>query len=229
MKQVFVAGSGSGIGESLLRKLDSREDVFVNGISRRGEFFSGDNKIEKGKNYRCDLKSEKEIDLFVDFYLGKIKILDALYLCAGDGLFKPISGISGSDWDDHFLLNVKSNFLLLKAFYPVLKNSEAPFVCFISSTAAKKGFPDSSAYCASKHAVTGLAKALREEWKPDRIRVFTIFLGAVSTDIWNDRPEFDRKDMIEVGALSQYLESFLFLDKSINIEESYLLPLKGVL
>ena len=229
MKHVLVAGAGSGIGRSLLEKLNSNTEIFANGISRRGDAFSAKQKIERGLNYFCDLKFEKSIDSFSEFYQSGVERLDALYICAGDGLFKPISEISSSEWDDHFLLNVKANFLLLKNLSPILKKTDRPFVCFLSSTAARQGFRDSTAYCASKHAVIGFARALREEWKPDKIRIFTVFLGAVNTGIWDKRPEFDKNDMIDTEKLSLYLEGFLFLDKSINIDESYLLPLRGVL
>ncbi len=227
-KQVLVVGAGSGIGKALLAGIKQDPESEVYGISRRGIALS--DQIKPGLNYQCDLMNETDIISFFAFYETSLRTLDALYLCHGDGLFGEISSFAKDSLEKHFFLNVTSSFLILKKFYPLLKSSTSnPFVCFLSSTAGKIGFPESTAYCASKHAVAGLAKSLREEWKKDKIRVFTVYPGAISTAIWDERKEFDSKDMISPEDFAFYLKSFLFLPATINLEESYVLPMKGIL
>lgn len=227
-KQILVVGAGSGIGKSLLASLKENSGYDVYGISRRGIHLS--DQINSGSNYKCDLTDEGNIVSFFNFYKKSIGTLDAIYLCQGDGLFGEISSLTKDSIEEHFSLNVTSSFLILQKFYPLLKSSTLnPFVCFLSSTAGKIGFPESTAYCASKHAVAGLAKSLREEWKKDKIRIFTIYPGAISTEIWNGREGFETKDMISPEEFALYLKSFLDLPASINLEESYVLPMKGIL
>lgn len=227
-KQVLVVGAGSGIGKSLFASLKENSDCDVYGISRRGIAIS--DQIKSGENYKCDLTKEMDIISFFEFYKASSKTLDAIYLCQGDGLFGEISSLTKDSIEKHFSLNIISSFLILQKFYPLLKSSTLnPFVCFLSSTAGKVGFPESTAYCASKHAVAGLAKSLREEWKKERIRIFTVYPGAISTEIWNGREGFDTRDMISPEEFALYLKSFLDLPASINLEESYVLPMKGIL
>jgi NAD(P)-dependent dehydrogenase (short-subunit alcohol dehydrogenase family) len=227
-KQVLVVGAGSGIGKSLLATLKENSDCDMYGISRRGIQLS--DQMIPGSNYKCDLTDEGNIISFFNFYKKQIRTLDAIYLCQGDGLFGEISSLTKDSIEKHFSLNVTSSFLILQKFYPLLKSSTSnPFVCFLSSTAGKIGFPESTAYCASKHAVAGLAKSIREEWKKDKIRIFTVYPGAISTEIWNGREGFDTKDMISPEEFALYLKSLLELPASINLEESYVLPMKGIL
>ncbi len=226
MKDCLIAGSRSGIGKALLLNVvHSKKDWNVFGLSRSGIEFS--ESLISGNNYRCDLTIESDIQKWIDSFSKKEEKIHSVYITIGDGLFKPISEISSDEWDSHFAKNLKSAFLLSKSIFPFL--AEGAFVCFLSSTAGKMGFPNSSAYCASKHAIAGFAKALREEWKPNRIRVFTVYPGAVYTDIWKDRPEFSPEDMMDLDEFSKVLTSFLDIHPSINLEETYLLPHKGIL
>lgn len=229
-KQVLIAGAGSGIGAALFQKFASSSEFETFGISRRGQDFEKSAVLKPGFNYKCDLTQETDIENFVSAYSASYKSLDIIYLCHGSGAFFSLSDLDSTTWDTHFSLNVRSNFLIMKNFYPFLKQSEShPYVCFLSSTAGYQGFPDSSAYCASKHAVAGMARALREEWKPDRIRVLLIYPGAVSTSIWDSRPEFNRADMISADEFSEYLLNLAFIPGSINLDEIKVLPKKGIL
>jgi NAD(P)-dependent dehydrogenase (short-subunit alcohol dehydrogenase family) len=226
MKNCLIAGGGSGIGRAILSDVvRSKKDWSVFGLSRRGVEYS--EILVSGNNYRCDLTVESDIQNWIRVFSHREEKIHSVYVTIGDGLFKPISEISSEEWDFHFTKNLKSAFLLSKYIFPFL--AEGAFVCFLSSTAGKMGFPNSSAYCASKHAIAGFAKALREEWKPNRIRVFTVYPGAVYTEIWKERPEFSKEDMMDLEEFSRVLTSFLDIHNSINLEETYLLPHKGIL
>lgn len=225
MKNIWVAGSGSGIGEQLLKTLSNKKDTLVFGSSRRG-LPLGDNFVS-GTNYKLDLRKEQEIVPFLKAIKDKLNTLDAVYITLGDGLFSPIESIPQEDWDKHFELNVKAPFLILKNLKNLLNSNS--FVCLLSSTAARMGFPESTAYCASKHAILGLARSIREEWKPDGIRVFNVSPGAIDTPIWEGREGFNREDMIPVQDFAELLASYIDLPSSLNLEDVYVLPKKGIL
>jgi short-subunit dehydrogenase len=228
-KKVLVVGAGSGIGKSLLNEINKDSSIEGIGISRRGNFFSNTDSLKYGENYFCDLYKEETILKFTQYLKNQIQTLDSVYLCQGDGYFGNLESIDSRKLMEHFQLNVFSNFILLRELFPILKNTQNPFVCILSSTAGKIGFTESTAYCASKHSIAGFAKALREEWKEFLIRVFLVSPGAISTDIWKNREGFATKDMISPEEFAIYLKSFIYLPKSINLEDSYVLPLKGIL
>lgn len=230
MKKVLVVGAGSGIGKAVFDNLKKRKDILPVGISRRGIKFLQNKTFAFKKNYQCDLLNKEDIKKFVEYYSATHSDIDIIYLCQGDGLFNKISDISLKDFEQHLYLNLTSNFILMQEFFSALKKSKKnPMVCFLSSTAGKIGFPESTAYCSSKHAVAGFAKSLREEWKTEKIRVFTVYPGAISTEIWEGRKGFSKDDMISPNDFARFMISLADLPASIVIDESYVLPMKGIL
>lgn len=224
MKKIWIAGAGSGIGKVLLEEFANDRNVFCIGVSRSGKNWTSN--LEHGVNYKLDLRTETQIIQFLETYFEP-QSLDAVYITLGDGLFKPLEEISLAEWSDHLHVNLTAPFLILKHIRKFIK--PRGFVCLLGSTASKQGFPSSSAYCASKHGLLGLVRAVREEWKPHQIRVFCVTVGAVYTPIWESRPEFKKEDMISKEDFAKFLASFLYLPEGINLEEVYVLPLKGIL
>ncbi len=221
LKTVVIAGSGSGIGKAILEELQSK-NLRAIGLSRRGVLH--DKVALHGKNYKCDLRDALDVHKTIE-WIGKI---DALFITLGDGLFKPLEETSLEEWESHLKLNLTAPFLLLKNAYSQLKKADSPLIVVLSSTAGKVGFPESSAYCTTKHGIAGLAKSIREEWKP-KIRVVTVYPGAIYTPIWEGREGFKKEDMIPLKDFALQMIALLDSPSTLNIEEMYILPPKGIL
>lgn len=106
--------------------------------------------------------------------------LDALI--ANAGMAKPgaLKDLSLEDWDDMFSVNLRSAWLLAKASYPHLRESEGA-ACFTSSMSGQLPHAGSGAYSPSKAALTLLAQTLALEWAPDGIRVNVVSPGMTRT------------------------------------------------
>lgn len=234
-KLIFVFGAGTGIGQSIFESLKNHGDknVSVFGFSRRGSFYEG--KLLENENHRFDLTNTEHFSIFeTSFYHllaeeTKDTIELILYFAQGDGLFKPLENITKPELLGHFDLNLFSSMSILKIMTPAIKKMNQSTVVFLSSTASKIGFSNSSGYCASKHAVSGLAKALREEWKQYNVKVVNAYLGAIATSIWDSRTEFEKNDMISVSDAGEFLANISYLPQSLYLDEVYITPKKGVL
>lgn len=224
-KKILVVGAGSGIGKALLEKLHSISGYESIGISRRGIPLKG--SIESGKNYLCDLQDPSQINVFCKQLLERWTTIDAVYFASGDGLFLRIEDLDWEDLQKHLALNLSAPILLTSRLLPALGKSA--LLCYISSTAGRQGFPESSPYCASKHGLAGFAKAIREEVKDRGIRVTTVYAGAIDTPIWDGREGFQREDMIPVTDVAILLASLFSQPESLNQDEILLLPPKGIL
>lgn len=221
LKTVVVAGAGSGIGAGILEQLQNK-NLRAIGLSRRGVIH--DDIPVHGKNYKCDLCVAEDVKTTIE-WIGKI---DVLYITLGDGLFKSIHDTSLDEWEAHIRLNLTAPFLILRNAYFQLKKAKFPLVVMLSSTAGKVGFSESSAYCTTKHGIAGLAKSIREEWKGE-IRVTTVYPGAVYTSIWEGREGFNKEDMIPSKDFALQMTALLESPPSLNIEDMYILPPKGIL
>lgn len=88
---------------------------------------------------------------------------------------------SESSWDKIFDVNVKSSFLLAKEAAPLLRQSKAGRIIFISSIAAFQPLSLLGAYSVSKTALLGLTKAAALQLAPDGITVNCVAPGIIRT------------------------------------------------
>ncbi|XDD56060.1 SDR family oxidoreductase [Leptospira sp. WS4.C2] len=240
---VYIFGIGSGIGQGLHRRFLEDNSVSLFGFSRKGEYTLDSFPGKNMGTFVFDAKNGNDLQTFQTLIASQygfqpnslspassLKNVDLLvYFAFGDGVFGPVAELNEADLKSHFDLNVHSLILLSKAFAPLLSSFRSSTFVFLGSTAGKQGFPESVAYCASKHAVLGIARALREEWKPLGTKVVHVSLGAVATEIWDTRPQFDKNDMVSITDISEYLWSISHLPKSIFVDDLSITPKKGIL
>ena len=83
-------------------------------------------------------------------------------------------------------INLKGAFLFSKAVLPFMIKNRDGVIINVSSGAGKTGFPDISAYCASKFSMIGLAESLAWEVGNYNIKVMAICPGEVDTKMQHD-------------------------------------------
>jgi NAD(P)-dependent dehydrogenase (short-subunit alcohol dehydrogenase family) len=89
-----------------------------------------------------------------------------------------------ADWDALFEVNVRGTFLACRAFGDAaLSRGAGGSIVNLSSQMGTVGYPGRAAYCATKHAVEGLTKALGVEWAAARIRVNAVAPTFVRTPL----------------------------------------------
>jgi 2-keto-3-deoxy-L-fuconate dehydrogenase len=129
--------------------------------------------------------------------------VDVLFNCAGFVHHGTILECSPKDWDFSFNLNVKSMYLVTRAFLPGMLQKGGGSIINMSSIASSvKGLPNRFVYGATKAAVVGLTKAIAADFVKQGIRCNCIGPGTVDTPSLQGRinafadPEKARKDFI---------------------------------
>jgi len=107
--------------------------------------------------------------------------LDGLVLNVGIGLGGGLQGTTPEEWDLVFAVNVRSNFLAMKAAFPLMPEGAA--VVLISSLAGLQPGSRIPAYDASKAAQFGLARHAAAEGARHGIRVNTVAPGLIDTPL----------------------------------------------
>jgi len=104
------------------------------------------------------------------------------------------------DWDALFDVNVRAAFLTCRAVgASLLRRASGGSIVTLSSQMGSVGYPGRVAYCATKHAVEGMTKALAVEWARDGIRVNAVaptFVETPMTEAWLRDPAF-RDEILE--------------------------------
>lgn len=86
------------------------------------------------------------------------------------------------DWDTMIDTNVKGLMYVSKAVLPLMITHKKGHIINIGSTAGKEVYKDGNGYCASKHAVDAISKAMRIDLLPHQIKVTAIHPGAAETE-----------------------------------------------
>jgi NAD(P)-dependent dehydrogenase (short-subunit alcohol dehydrogenase family) len=113
--------------------------------------------------------------------LARLGAPDILVNNAGIVARASIETLPEETWDDVLATNLKSMFLVVQAFLPALRGRGRGRIINMASIAGRRGTPLLAAYCAAKHGVVGLTRALAEELRPDGIAVNAICPGSVDT------------------------------------------------
>ncbi len=95
-------------------------------------------------------------------------------------LRKPTLAISDAEWRRVVAVNLDGTFYVTRAFLPDLTRGGGR-VINISSIAGREGTAQLAAYCAAKHGVVGLTRALAEELRAAKVSVNAICPGSVDT------------------------------------------------
>merc|ERR1711920_251912 len=98
-----------------------------------------------------------------------------------------IEDITVESFDEQFATNVRGVFLFIRQVLPGMKKRKRGQIVVTSSVAGLIAIPNASVYVASKWAVEGLVRSVREEVKGTGVKVGTINPGAVATPWWEEQ------------------------------------------
>ncbi len=156
-----------------------------------------------------DLEDEASICGLVEWIETEPGRLDILVNNAGLTHSAPLTETSTADWDRLMRVNARGPFILCRQALGLLQRAPRGVIVNIASVVAIKGYPNQSAYTASKHALRGISMALAEELRGTTVRVHVICPGGVNTDmVGRVRPDIPRDalmDPLEIAEIVGYL------------------------
>lgn len=177
-KTVVVTGASRGIGRAIAATL-ADEGWLVRGLARGDGDFDGLAGHPRVTCARVDVAAEDQVrDFFAGLRAEGAKV-DALVNNAGLQGGAPIGRQGLADWQRFFSVNVTGAWLMAKHALPLMPAGAA--IVNVGSVASVAGFAERAAYCASKHALVGLTKALAAELAPAGVRVNILCLGSFDT------------------------------------------------
>jgi len=186
MRTALITGATAGFGKAIAESL-AKEGYRLILTGRRADRLDGLQKelsaLTEVFTMPFDVRNEGEVNDAFEALPHEWKNIDILINNAGLAMGKAhLEGGLTEDWDQMLDTNVKGLLYVTKAVLPLLKRSKNAHIINIGSIAGTEVYPGGNVYCASKHAVNALSKAMRMELLPQGIRVSQIRPGLADTE-----------------------------------------------
>lgn len=176
--------------------------------------------------FPCDVSDEAAVDAMAAAVRQQSRGVDVLINNAGAFVQAPFATTTAADFDRMVAANLRSAFLVTRAFLPGMLRRKRGDVFFMSSIAGLAAYPNGAAYCAAKFGVTGLARVLRAETKGQGLRVCCVFPGATWSPSWSASGVKRERIMPAEDVARAFLDVYRLSRRTV-VEEIVLRPEQG--
>lgn len=228
-KVVLVTGGGSGLGAALCRQLaEAGADVAVCDI--HGDKAASHAKSLEGNGGRIhstcfDVGDPAAAERAISDIIDQFGRLDVLINNAGTDKTLSLTELTSDDWLRVINTNLNGPFFLAKHASEHMKKMGGGHIINISSTAAKRAWPNASAYHASKWGLLGLSHAMHAELREHNIKVTAVVVGGMRTPFLLDRfPDLDVSKLQDPMDAARAIISVL--EQSSVVAEITILPMQ---
>lgn len=233
-KSAVITGASAGIGRATAIEFTKRGfEVLI--CARRIEPLQqlADEIAKSGgvvHVHECDVASVESVRALAVYADTLWDHVDVLFNNAGSGSAIALQDTSDEAFDGMIDSCIKGTFFCCREFLRLLSAAPSAVIINNASIAARRGFPNFSAYSAAKGGVAAFSQSLREELRPRNIRVTTLFAGATDTPYWDTVPgEWDRSAMMSSETVAQIVVNAATLPPSAQMEEIQVMPAGGAL
>ncbi|MGV0721533.1 SDR family NAD(P)-dependent oxidoreductase [Mycolicibacterium elephantis] len=179
-KVALVTGASAGLGAAVAQ-LFAERGATVFGIARDAERMAAVFEDVPGGEYASvDVSSSRACRDAVSQCVDAFGRLDVLVNVAGFHQMRHTTTVTDEEWARDLAVNLNGPFYLCRAALPHLLESGGNIVN-VASIAGVEGEVYSAGYCAAKHGLVGLTRALAVEYTKDKIRVNAVCPGGMPT------------------------------------------------
>jgi len=221
MTTILITGASSGIGAAIAQTLASRHRLIL--VARRRDQLTALAKSLEATAVVADLSTAEGIAATAAAVDGP---LHALVNNAGIFAMAAGAAIDSAHLASIWRINVDAPLLLTAALLPRLTSGGS--VVTISSAVVDHAFAQCGAYTASKCAVEGWSRVLREELRPRGIRVGLVAPGATDTEIWPaDFANADRSHMVRASDVAEAVRLMIEAPPATAFDRIMVTPTRG--
>lgn len=226
-KTVIITGGSRGIGLELSKTFANKGARVISGA--RSYTFNHKDFDESIIKQHLDVSNPQSVEKFFIWVEQKIGKIDVLINNAGVGFFAPFIDLREDQWLEMLNVNLSGTFRCMQSACKIMLKNDGGRIFNIGSVADTCIITSNSGYSASKNGVKALEGIVNEELKANAIRVTHISLGAVFTDIWKNRDNFSKIDMLSVQEVADFIIFLAMQPLNIRIDKIEIVPPKRIL
>ena len=197
----LITGASTGIGAATARHAARAGHKVV--LAARSE-----DKLQAladetgGLAVRCDVAEWEDQQALVARALAAHGRIDVAFANAGFGGARGFTSATPEEWKEMVLTNVYGAALTIRAAYDALVDAKGHLL-LTSSVAGRRALPGSF-YSVTKHAVTAMGEAARQDFNDTGVRVTLIEPGMVDTPFFDSRPTIRALDADDIARAVLY-------------------------
>lgn len=185
-QHALITGAGRGIGATIAGQL-AEQGVKLTLLARTREQLERRAEELRGlTEVHCeiaDVSSLTSVNAAVASAIEHFGPVTILVNNAGQALGAPLSKMDPDAWQRMIDINLNGSYHCIRAVLPEMHEAGWGRIINVASTAGLKGYAYTAAYCASKHGVIGLTRALALELVQKNITVNAVCPGFTETDL----------------------------------------------
>jgi 3-oxoacyl-[acyl-carrier protein] reductase len=187
-KVALVTGANRGIGRAIALALaEQGVDVAIIFRSRSDEAEEVRSRIaalgRRTMAIAADVSDQVEVSRMVETVKKELGTIDILVNNAGIARIEPLESISRESWDEVIAINLTSQFLLVQAVLPAMRQQRWGRIINLSSVAAQLGGVVGPHYAASKAGIIGMTHYYASLLAREGITVNAIAPALISTEM----------------------------------------------
>lgn len=229
-KVILVTGGGQGLGAAICETLYAHgaivipADVRQETAERTAAALNGNGRVMPT---HLDVSDSQEIPQVIQQVLDRYGRIDVLINNAGTDKTVSIEELGVDEWQRIIGVNLTGPFMMAKAVLPIMKQQGSGYIINIVSTAAKRAWPNASAYHASKWGLLGFSHALHTEARPHNIKVTALLSGGMRTPFLLDRfPDLDPQVLQDPKNVAETIAFLLTIPAETVIPELMVIPMR---
>ncbi|MBK9291270.1 MAG: SDR family NAD(P)-dependent oxidoreductase [Bacteroidetes bacterium] len=183
-----ITGASSGIGEACARRFASGGWHLMLLARRAERLYQLSEQLQQEYGVQVhalvlDVRHKEHADELARWLVQHQQTPDLLINNAGLAVgLDPIHAGQIDDWERMIDTNIKGLLYITRVISPMMVERCSGHIINIGSIAGKEAYPNGNVYCATKHAVDGLTRAMRMDLYAHGIRVTQVAPGAVETE-----------------------------------------------
>jgi NADP-dependent 3-hydroxy acid dehydrogenase YdfG len=229
---VLITGASQGIGAAIARvfareirgvrlALVARNAKNLGAVARTCARLGATTAV-----FPCDVSDEAAVAAMAAAVTKRYGTVDVLINNAGKFAGAPFTRMSVADFDGLIAANLRSVFLVSRAFVPAMVRRRRGDVFNMSSIAGLIAYPGGAGYGAAKFGVTGLSKVMRAELKDQGVRVCCVYPGATASPSWKGSGVVAPRMMPAEDVARAFLDIYRLSRRTV-VEEIVLRPQQG--
>jgi NADP-dependent 3-hydroxy acid dehydrogenase YdfG len=187
-KVFLITGASTGIGAATARHAADAGYKVVLAARSEDKLRALADELG-GLAVRCDVTEWDDQQALVARTLEEYGRLDVAFANAGFGGARGFKSATPEEWRSMVLTNVYGAALTIRAAYDALVDARGHLL-LTSSVAGRRALPGSF-YSVTKHAVTAMGEAARQELTEHGVRVTLIEPGVVDTPFFDNKPQIE--------------------------------------